>query len=360
MSSGVIVSTAMMTVLAMMAMMILPNRASAGGPTTEVEPRGVSVAIIEVGFEGDVKPAAHDPIREALTNGFEAAGVAVVGSDEVAARDLAASQCQTSSQASQTSCLAEAATRLGVSHAVVLEVVATGNDYGIVLTVVDRSGWASKRDSQCQICGFAEVATMVRDQASAFGPALLRADQPASFHIDSTPPHAEVRIDDELVGRTPIDVEVAPGSHLITVSTPGYSGAQSELVAVAGVEERLVLGLVELPEQRDPERMRRFRVAGWSLIGVGVGLAGVGGATLALHHREPTKRCTSDAIDVNGVCQWHYDTLPLAIPLLASGAAAIVTGSILAAIAGKRARGRNANEVAVGLGPDGVWLSGRF
>jgi hypothetical protein len=239
-----------------------------------------------------------------------------------------------------------------------LEVAAAGNDYDIVLTVVDRGGRESKRASQCQICGFAEVATMVRDEASAFGPSLLRGDEPATFHIDSNPNGAEVRIDDELVGQTPLDVDVEPGTHTVTVGLAGYSAAQSELVAVPGVEERLLLGLVELPERRDPEKQRRLRISGWALLGAGVGLAGAGGAALALHHHEPNKRCTPEVIDVNGVCQWRYNTLPVAIPLIAGGAAAIITGSILAAIAGKRDRG--SNDVAVGLGPDGVWVSGRF
>ena len=302
------------------------------------------MAIVSVEFSGDIKPAAHEPIRAALEQGLTNAGVEVVTA--------------TSEGCSDNACMVSAAEGVDATHAIRLDVSAAGNDYDIALTLVDRGGKASKRSSQCQICGFAEVATMVGDEAGAFGPTLLRADAPASFHIESTPSGSEVRIDGELVGETPLDVEITPGEHVVAVSRDGYSVAQSELVAVPGVQERLTLGLVELPKQRDPNKQRRLRVAGWSLIGVGVATAGGGAAALVLHHKSPSNRCTPDVIDANGLCQWRYNTLPVGIPLVAAGAASLIAGAVLAAVGSKDRSSES--KVAVSFGPDGVLISGRF
>ena len=54
-------------------------------------------------------------------------------------------------------------------------------------------------------------------------PAAPPAAAQASLAIDSTPPGADIEIDDAFVGNTPSTVPVAPGSHKIAVKKKGFT-----------------------------------------------------------------------------------------------------------------------------------------
>jgi hypothetical protein len=61
---------------------------------------------------------------------------------------------------------------------------------------------------------------------------------PGKLHIDSTPPAATVTIDDKpQSGPTPLDVEVAPGTHVLKVMAPGHlPGSKPVDVAFASTQ----------------------------------------------------------------------------------------------------------------------------
>ncbi len=61
---------------------------------------------------------------------------------------------------------------------------------------------------------------------------------PGKLHIDSTPPAAAVTLDDKpQSGPTPLDVEVAPGTHILKVTAPGHlPGSKPVDVAFASTQ----------------------------------------------------------------------------------------------------------------------------
>ncbi len=74
--------------------------------------------------------------------------------------------------------------------------------------------------------------------------------QRGTLHIESLPIGAEVRLDepeDELAGRTPLDLAVAPGSHRIFLSHDGYRAASFDASVSTGVITRVTATLEILP-----------------------------------------------------------------------------------------------------------------
>jgi|HubBroStandDraft_5_1064220.scaffolds.fasta_scaffold90200_2 hypothetical protein len=69
--------------------------------------------------------------------------------------------------------------------------------------------------------------------ASSGSPAAAPAVQ-ASLSIDSTPPGADVEVDGSFVGNTPSTVNVAPGSHEITVKKKGFTDWTRKLNVTGG------------------------------------------------------------------------------------------------------------------------------
>jgi hypothetical protein len=99
-------------------------------------------------------------------------------------------------------------------------------------------------------------------------------------HITSNQPLSEVRIDDKVIGMTPVDVELPLGGHQIEVIAKGYQPYRGELV-VAGGQVREVKVVLELPPA--PAREKFYKkwyfwvpvsvvAAGAVAVGLGVGL----------------------------------------------------------------------------------------
>jgi hypothetical protein len=99
-------------------------------------------------------------------------------------------------------------------------------------------------------------------------------------HITSNQPLSEVKIDDKVVGMTPIDVELPIGGHQIEVNAKGYLPYHGELV-VAGGQVRDLKIVLYVPQSPAKERFYKkwyFWVpvsvvaAGAVAVGLGVGL----------------------------------------------------------------------------------------
>lgn len=128
------------------------------------------------------------------------------------------------------------------------------------------------------------------------------------------------------------------------------AGASDEPAAEAGVASAPAVALrptgspadVDTPEQgHDPgaaRKHRTLRVAGWSTASVGVVGVVAGAVLLVLDERPYRARCSGAGRDINGECEFLYDTLPGGAAALAIGGAALVTGITLAVIGHRRGR----------------------
>jgi hypothetical protein len=120
---------------------------------------------------------------------------------------------------------------------------------------------------------------------------------------------------------------------------------------VAGGEETVTIDLQPVPtpvQEVEAPDGRGMRVAGWSLLGVGLGVVGGGVTLLVLDERPVQSRCGDPMnIDVNGLCLYRYDTLGAGIGLAAGGGAALVAGAVLLGLGYKRKQ-------SAGKGPAGA------
>jgi hypothetical protein len=70
------------------------------------------------------------------------------------------------------------------------------------------------------------------------------AERPGSVSIDATVPNAEIRVDDQLVGTTPVTgLPLPSGHHIIDVSKKGYKPWRRDLMILPGGGTRLVAEL---------------------------------------------------------------------------------------------------------------------
>lgn len=79
-----------------------------------------------------------------------------------------------------------------------------------------------------------DMAKFTPAGAMPAGAAVPAAAAQASLIIESTPPGADIEVDGGFVGNTPSTVNVAPGSHEITVTKKGYSPWSRKLAVTGG------------------------------------------------------------------------------------------------------------------------------
>jgi hypothetical protein len=165
--------------------------------------------------------------------------------------------------------------------------------------------------------------------------------------LKSAPTGAEVHVDGELAGTTPLEYPVKPGRHKVRVALSGYRGETREVVVVP--DEREQVGFNLSPAGR--------AATIWGAVSAGAGLAslGAGIALLAINGREDASDCTGDNVDIDGDCKYRYETLPGGIAATAVGAVLAGVGVGLLILGRKRARRARAS-----VGPGTIQMAVRF
>ncbi len=263
------------------------------------------------------------------------------GDAEIVVRDAAAA-CR--DDACWTAIAGEASAGFVVSTSVTI----VERDYAMRIDV--RSGRdgrvVASVEQRCELCGLGEAAKQLSDMAAAAAGKLdALASARAVLAIESVPEGADIALDGTKVGKTPLVRDVVPGTHSVGASLSGHRAQARDVEAVAGMQQLVRFELVEaIPSGR--KHLRNF---GWAALALG-GAAVVAGAPLvAIDERPVTSRCTGDNVNAFGVCKYRYDTLVGGAVLIGVGAAAIVTGTVIAIVTRKAVRkGKHAR---LGPGP---------
>lgn len=244
------------------------------------------------------------------------------------------------------------AEEVGAGYLVATSVASQGRDWDVTVTLVDGSTGSvlATVEDVCEICGVGEVAQRLSDHVAGLVPKLDDLTAGATLlAVSSSPAGAEVTIDGEPVGATPVAREVVPGQHVVELRLKGHIVEKRRVVAGRGTRERLAVDLEPLP------RTRAFTIAGWSTLGMGVAFLG-GGVTLLVLDERPYKRnCSGDNVDVNGTCRKRYNTLAGGVALTSVAVALVGTGvGLLVAASKTRRRDEGKRTAHVMPGPDGV------
>lgn len=316
-----------------------------GPRTAHAEPvREVAVAPVTV--QGELGDDARHKLEVDTVRGLRREGILVLTPEAVVERVPASKDCD------DAECVAEVGRTLGVSHIVTTEVVVDGRDYAVTVRLIEvATANEMKRESAtCEICGLGEVTDQLLVLATHTSKAIPEPQATVStVEIDSDPEGAAVFVDNIPVGQTPVVVHLEAGQHSLKMEKHGHHPHADSFEIEEGVDRRLAYVLprvapVPVPvESPSPvvtsganQEYRRVRIAGWTLIGLGVGSV-IGGAALIELDQQPVRRaCFGDAVDETGLCRWRHTTRTGGIAMVSAGIASAAAGVALTIVAHRR------------------------
>lgn len=308
-----------------------------------------ATAILPLVVEGQLPDADRETLTNQLVEGLQRGSFQIVTPEQVSAA-VGKDDC------SKPGCMQKIANETGATHIVRAIVEVVDRDYTVKVELYDADGAKIVSSSdRCEICGVMDVGGLLETQAATMRTKLdALASGPASISVISVPEGADVTLDGEPFGVTPIDKPIIPGDHVIRVSKEGYIAVQEKRTFVEGARETLNYEL-EKVANRLPKRPW-----GWASLGVGIAAVGGGVAMTVLHDR-PYKlsgACEGMQVDSDGDCQYLFNTKYYGLGLSLGGAALVTLGvAILINTSKKSARKQAKVEAAVRhlqVGPGGV------
>ena len=222
-----------------------------------------------------------------------------------------------------------------VSAAVLLTVDVEGRDYAYKLELFDPAlpvGVNLSIEDTCEVCGLEEVGALVEGSMAKLLERYARALTPATLTLSTQPGGAQVVDDEDVVGTTPLDLELAPGEHTFELRLPGYEPQRRTVTIGAGERLAVDAKLVAIPDRTRP--WRPLAITGIVLIAAGMPTLATGIALVAIDER--SVRCDDEEANELGVCPRRYSTLEGGAAAVAIGGAALVAGVVLEVVAQRR------------------------
>lgn len=294
-----------------------------------------AIAVFPVLLRDRASPAAARHMQDAILDGLRRGGFTVVEprATAVAVRDV--------QRCGESSCYVRVARETGATYLIRTTVLPERRDYVTTIELIaGRDGEVEATSTEtCEICGLHEVSSVMAGQAATLAAKLESLlVGVAGLSIDSHPSGASVKIDDRVVGQTPVVVELEPGRKMVRVDKPGFVSVEREVLMVDGTQSNANFDL--RPTERravDDPRARRWA---WASTALGTGFLAGGTTLLALHGKEQIN-CAEEDMDAENDCQWVYVTAGPGGALVAVGAALLTLGITLLVLTRDRARLRN-------------------
>jgi hypothetical protein len=289
------------------------------------EPRA---GVLPLDVDGKLPPNGGAALSAEIDEGLRTAGATVVPTAELSqAAGTSLSSCR------DEACLQGVASKAAATYLVRPSVRMEESDYVIALELVDASGKLVHQASQtCELCGLTEAQAVARSLAESLKDHMVAAT--GMLTVQSSPAGAEVLVDGESAGTTPLELPIAAGEHAIVLRLPGHVDEERRVVVEAGETSAVEVPLVASApvESRKPDRSPLLRPLGWASIGVGAASLGSGIALLVLDEN-PVKftRCSGIDVDAEGNCRFRHDTLVGGVVLTIVGVVGITAGALLVA-----------------------------
>lgn len=266
---------------------------------------GTGVGTLRLRLPDDVSAPDQATLNERFAEGLQRSGMTT------APVPAEASTCE------DAACYQRAAEQAGVDLMVGGTVQKTGPDYSVQVFAVssDTGEVVAQVDGVCEICGIGELGDVVGSLAARLLPTLQNTTQPTTLTVESEPDGAEVWVDGKQVGTTPLRAPLAPGKHEIDVIKVGRRTKHVEVELRPGVNESFSFRLAR--STRVPEWVP------WTSVGVGVASLASGIALLVIDEDPIRRDCNPD---VDGRCQYLYDTVNGGVVLTVVGVALVSTG----------------------------------
>jgi hypothetical protein len=342
--------------------------------TSAAAAEGQGLGVVEVSAPPTMQGLATQMTQQ-VVDAAKAQGLRVVPPEEIETflgpkNTLALKQCGASA-----ACLSSRLAEVPVSRAVVGTLGRDQTHYLVHLWLISLAPPATVAEVDRAI--LIASRRLQADVAAAL-PALLRGEQEAkgTLVLAASVPNADVTLDGEPLGQTPLTRVLKPGKHELRVSHLGFYAVERlvtvepgqtthdmvRLVAIPGVEP---LALPAAPLATEPVASGGFRVpvAGWVALGVGLAAAGAGTwLAVASHNNEneltagynPARNSyqgfRSQALTGQSQATW-------ANVCFAVAGAGVVTWGILSWIASSAPASAPHASLGVGASPQGASLS---
>jgi len=208
-------------------------------------PREDTVAIVSVEITGDAPPELRTHVQSKLAGGLAAGGLRVV---ELKAVMDALADTPELIGCRSTTCLKRIGEKVGAGYFVRARVEATGSTYFIEIELLSAGvdgGLVTRSERSCPVCTVSEVNDLV--SAAAKDMVELAPAKPVPVRILTQPKGAVVRVDEAEVGKTPHDMNLGTGEHVISAVADGFERAEQTIVVTADGPEPQVFELVLVP-----------------------------------------------------------------------------------------------------------------
>ncbi len=283
-------------------------------------PREGTVAIVSIEITGDAPPELRTHVHTNLAGGLAAGGLRVV---ELKAVMDALSDTPELIGCRSTTCLQRIGEKVGAEYFVRARVEATGSAYFVEIELLSANvdgGLVTRVERACPVCTVAEVNDVI--SAAAKDMVLLPPAKPMPVRIVTRPNGAVVRVDEAEVGKSPHQMNLDTGEHVISAVADGYSRSEKTIVVTADGPEPQVFELIlapvggtETPEPRD-EGGRPYRTWKWVTAGAAASALVTGVALIVL---DAGDTCTLEGDQKQ--CPEVYDTKTSGIVSIGVGAA---------------------------------------
>lgn len=303
------------------------------------------IAVLPLRIDGQVDADTRERWSVGLRNGLGRGAAALVDPADVT--PYLDGNCE------RQSCYDKVRANSGATHLLRTTIVAKNRDFILKLDLIDaKTGAVAVSDEDvCEICGSEEMVSLLDSQGALLQTRLAAMGAgPAVLVLDSKPGGAVVTIDNEVVGKTPLERPLLEGSHKIRFSLDGYVSEERELNLVNGTQEQLTVDLKRTPGS---SKSRALGAAGLS---GGLLLLATGVTLLVLDDLEYKPNCSGANKDAQDDCRYLYNTGPLGGVLIGVGA---IVGT-LGAVALHRNRGARPDKRRAHLTPRGLGIAGRF
>ncbi len=283
-------------------------------------PRDGTVAIVSIEITGDAPAELRTHIQRNLAGGLAAGGLRVV---ELNAVMDALSDTPELIGCRSTTCLQRIGEKVGAGYFVRARVEATGSAYFVEIELLSANvngGLVTRTERSCPVCTVAEVNDLVSAAAKAM--VELPPAKPVPVRIVTTPSGAVVRVDEAEVGKSPHEMNLGTGEHIISAVVDGHARVEKTVTVTADGPEPQVFELILAPvgEIRPPtphdDGGRPYRTWKWITAGAAASAVVTGIALVVLDDGDT---CTLEGDQKQ--CPEVYDTKTSGVVSLGVGAA---------------------------------------
>jgi hypothetical protein len=225
-------------------------------------------------------------------------------------------------------CLTRIGKALKVNRVLVGGILAQGTSYDFTLSLLETDGGAllAQENQQCNVCTFKEVEEAVADSAQRLHrKALVFISSMASVLLETHPVQAQILLDGQLAGYTPLIRLLPPGRHTVVAVAEGFMATTQVVHLREGKTHALKIALISQQQKRSPRSAlpprplhspRSSKWWQWIALGTGVLIGGIGGGLWAMDGSAMSDR------------RYVHDTKAAGISLLSVGGVTILGTAI--------------------------------